>query len=373
LHLFLFLPFILKCIDPASYGAFSFYEAIVLILSQVILLGAHQVNSDNFKNNHISSLLLGSSKFILINSIILLSISLVFFLAGKDFTTIAFSVLGAFLFALHLNHLNLLKLSGLAKDVLIFEAVLSLIRYIIPLYLVFKLINKDEMVFIWGFLISLVAFNLLSYFKLMYRNTGYGERIPYKQYYQTGKFILIYSISAYLISFSDRVMIEWFVGSEELAVYTLGYKIASIVQVIFLSYLSALLPRIYSSKLSIEKIFNKKLISIAILLPILISTVSYFYLELFYNISYQGAFEIVCITSFAFFFFSLSSITYNYLCLKNEHWFVSKVGFFVAVLNVILNYIFIPSFGIKIAAITTLIAYVIMAMCFYSKLKVINS
>lgn len=362
---FVFLPLILSRIDSASYGEFSYYEAIVMIISQVILFGSHQFSSDNFSSRSSRDLLLKSSTFILINSVVVI---IAIYLSSLYFDTISKPLLigiGGVLFAFSLSYLNFLKLMGLAKRVLVYESIAVVLRYLIPLFLLVYSLFSGEMALIIGFIFSLGLFNILSFlnlksaFKKTERSSREETRIS--DFYGTGKAIFIYSISAYLISFSDRIMLEHLVGSSELGIYTIGYKIASVIQVLILAYVSTWLPKLYGRKAQLNQILNSKTLLAGVGAVVGLSIFSYFYIKYFYPPEFEQAFLVVCIVSLAFYFFGLSSIGYHFLCLKSQHKKIACWGVVSALVNIGLNFILIPKFGVNGAAIATLVSYLILS------------
>lgn len=365
---FIFLPLILSQIDSASYGEFSYYEAIVMIISQVILFGSHQFISDHFNTRSAKELLTKSGQFILINTIVIIAILLICSVYFKSSLDILLIGVGGGLFAISLSYLNFLKLSGLAKKVLVFESVTVILRYLIPLILIYFYFIDGELSLIVGFIVSLVIFNVLSFIRLQLNMNKtvetMTEKLNFSDFYRTGKTIFIYSISAYLISFSDRIMLEHMIGSSELGVYTLGYKIASVIQVLILAYVSAWLPKLYRREVNVGEIITKKALGFGLGAVFAVSASSYFYIKLFYSAEFSQAFLVTCIVSIAFFFFGLSSIGYHFLCLKGLHKKIAIWGMMSALLNIGFNYFMIPSLGVTGAALATLISYLFLALCF---------
>ena len=113
---------------------------------------------------------------------------------------------GGFLFANSLNLLNLLKLRALAKKVLVYESLAAILRYLIPLGLIYYSEIDGREIFIVGFLISLLAFDILSFIKLKKISSIDAKKSVFKNkdFYLSGKSILFYSISAYGVLIASK-------------------------------------------------------------------------------------------------------------------------------------------------------------------------
>ncbi|MGI2143094.1 oligosaccharide flippase family protein [Shewanella frigidimarina] len=170
--------------------------------------------------------------------------------------------------------------------------------------------------------------------------------------------LIFSSIGVVLSMFVDRVMLKEFLGAEQLASYAVAIKIASIVTLLMVGFQSALTPLIYSNyekaetPRKIAQLFHFYLL--AALFSLLVLGFSAQWLVVIvagaqYTDAVSYVAPLVCsalVSSMYLFFPGLS--------LAKKTYIIAAVNIFVGMLNVVLNYVFIPKFGALGAAFSTL-------------------
>jgi len=184
---------------------------------------------------------------------------------------------------------------------------------------------------------------------------------------------LIFStLSAMLLSIGDKFIIKFYTGFDELGVYSLGYKIASVINILVIqSFQTGYLPiafKMCNSKES-RRFFSKILTYFTFILLVFIMLISFFSKELIMlladNPAYISAYSIVPIISFLFLTKGIQYVfSIGIHCAKK-----TKCNFFIvstgAILNLILNILFIPIWGRFAAAYTSIISGVVISILFY--------
>lgn len=175
---------------------------------------------------------------------------------------------------------------------------------------------------------------------------------------------------------SDSVLLGLLRGTEEVAFYSISTKIYLVVNSIIYSIISVLLPRfahvIHDEESlrqqgdKVRKIFNLMLV-ITVSIIALIFGLGNSIVAFFGGNAYEGAIGPLRILSFATFFSVFAGLYSNCILLPLGR---EKACFFItvipAVLNVILNFIFIPRWGAVAAAATTLIAEITCFTCYWA-------
>jgi O-antigen/teichoic acid export membrane protein len=156
------------------------------------------------------------------------------------------------------------------------------------------------------------------------------------------------------------------VGLEATGLYSLGYQIGQIVNLIGLAFNSAFSPwlfRILNENLESKKMNVVKLsyfffifvfifsITLSIFSPIIISLIS--------ANNFSSAYIYVPLISIGYAFNSMYLIVSVYFFYKNKVHLLSLITIFSAILNIILNYLLILNNGSIGAAQSTLIVYII--------------
>lgn len=180
--------------------------------------------------------------------------------------------------------------------------------------------------------------------------------------------ILHYLSQTVLIS-ADRIMIERMVGSSEAGIYSLAYAISQVMNFFNTALLQTLTPWIY------EKIKQKKISEIsskAYLALICIAAANLLLIVLapeavaiFAPVEYREAIWIIPpIAMSVYFMFCYDMFAKFAFYYEKTSWvmFGSIIG---AVLNLVLNYLFIDIFGYQAAGYTTLVCYLVYAIGHY--------
>ncbi len=179
--------------------------------------------------------------------------------------------------------------------------------------------------------------------------------------------LAISSISGILLSITDRYSLNYITGLSDVGLYSLGYKIANTTKIFVVSSMQlAISPVIFKimDQPDAKETYNKILVFISILTIFSAVSISIFgkeIIELFAkNKSYWASFRVIPIISLSIFFGMLKdNSTYGiYLTKKTAK--VPIYVFIVAIINFILNILFIPYWGTMGAALATLISQILL-------------
>ena len=180
-----------------------------------------------------------------------------------------------------------------------------------------------------------------------------------------------------VVAFSDRYVIGFFKEAASVGIYSAAYNIGLIAGVFIYPIVYILSPTIFKlfDEKKIEKV--KTYLSYSLKYFFLFSIPSVFGLTILAKTilntlttsefaSIQNIF-IVLVVSLSTVFYGIQAIFGEVLMLiKRTRFFVIAFGA-AAVINLVLNIILVPYFGILAAAITTLIAYVLISIIIYYK------
>ncbi len=184
----------------------------------------------------------------------------------------------------------------------------------------------------------------------------------------------------YLYDKIDILLISKFTDFTQVGYYSIGYGIykASTIAFSFL-FISGLTRVSYlSRKKNAVRLFLKKyslsLILISFIISIFLYITSDYLIKIIYTDKYLGSAVVLRIVSFAIMGLALNNLAgviLNGIGLFRENMYVTFIGF---IINIILNFIFIPSFGIIAAAIVTIITeYFIFCGDYYFIKRFLNS
>jgi O-antigen/teichoic acid export membrane protein len=173
-------------------------------------------------------------------------------------------------------------------------------------------------------------------------------------------------LSGSILSQSDRIIISKMVGSSEVAFYSVSYNIGMLINIIVTAVNSSLTPWMYkkikdNKSSDIKNVVNMLLLLMGILIILLI----FFAPEVLYIIAskeYAEAVYVIPPVAASTFFYFMYNIFANIEFYYEKRIFVFIGSIAAAVLNIVLNCIFIPRLGYYAAGYTTLVCYIIYGL-----------
>lgn len=177
-----------------------------------------------------------------------------------------------------------------------------------------------------------------------------------------GKFLWVTYISFLVYTQVDRLMIKYYMGEAEVGIYTIGVQLSTILAILLGPIQNSLFPKMMELYRKDYKeyynfyLFSNTLITQFYLIVTLISIlVVKFAFEYVYAQEYSPAIGVYTILAVSIFIKANASLQTGHMTLKN----ITKKSFYKTlislVINIILNALLIPKYGINGAAIATLI------------------
>lgn len=174
-----------------------------------------------------------------------------------------------------------------------------------------------------------------------------------------------YSIASQVLSVSDRMMISSMVGNSAVGIYSTLYTVSSMSLLVWSAINASFIPYLYQN---IENPKNKiKSISISLmgLYGILAITLTFLAPEIVKILAteeYYKAIYIMPPIAAGVFLTSVTNMYSNILIYFKKTQYIMYSSIIAAIVNIILNFVFIDLFGYMAAAYTTLVAYVVLAL-----------
>lgn len=182
------------------------------------------------------------------------------------------------------------------------------------------------------------------------------------------------SVSSMLLSVFDRYSLNYLSTLTNVAVYSLGYKIAnSIKMIVITSVQSAISPLIFKkiNDKDNQFFYSKIMTYFSLGVMIVILGLSLFGLEIVKVFTsdpvYWESYLIIPIISMGIFFGMLKDVSVIGLQIMKKTRIIGTIIFFVALLNLGLNIILIPKFHIYGASAATLFSQIIFFLIMYRK------
>lgn len=254
--------------------------------------------------------------------------------------------------------------------------IVSVLQPSLGILLIFH--SEDKvMARIMGVLLSQIVIYTCCFVSQMIR----GKRFFSKKYWiyvlQFNLPLIPHYLSQTVLSSADRIMIEKMVGSGEAGIYGLAYSLAQIMLIVNAALVQTINPW-YFEKLKnkdynlIAPISYSCMIIIAVVNIVLIAFAPEA-VAIFAPKEYYAAIWVVPPVAMSSIFFLEYDLFSKYEFYYEKTGFIMSASIIGAILNVALNYIFIPIFGFLAAGYTTLFCYMLYAIGHYLFMKKISN
>lgn len=254
------------------------------------------------------------------------------------------------------------------KRLVIITLLKSIVNPILGLLFVYQSSDKA-----FGRVVSIVVVELAFDATIMVYQFAKGKKIFIKKYWKYGFTLAIPLIPHYLagmiLNQGDRIVIDRLVGKSAVAMYGVAYSIGMLVQIFTNAINSAITPWEYGclkekNIAEMQSRINFLLVFVGMLVCGLVFVGPEMVL-IFGSAKYTGAIAVIPpVAASAYFIFLYSVLSFPEFYYEKTQ-FLAFASFGAAILNVILNFIFIKKYGFVAAGYTTLICYIIYSIGHY--------
>lgn len=372
------LPVYTAYLTPTEYGTMTTVQAVVGVLQLIMILSLHGsvtrlyydfINKKEELKKYIGSLFL----FVLLFAT-LLSISLLLFksiLSNLLFNNIPsdpfflYMVLLSFLSGVISMPLTLLRVQEKAWNFLIISLLKSLLILGISLYLVIGLKMGAE----GPLLAQIISLSivLLGFFFMIRKDLKLSFSWPYIKISLIFSLPLLpHSLSSWIITTSDQIILEKYVSLENLAFYALAAQMSTILRILYMSVNGAFLPRYIRLKTEGKDEDGKKLVQyfsiIIVISGIITILLSKFILHLLVAEQYYATHHFLIVLLVGEIILGFNFIVVANLFYNKKTSSISTSSLTAAFMNIIMNLILIPMIGVWGAVISTLTSMVTMLL-----------
>ena len=238
----------------------------------------------------------------------------------------------------------------------------------------------------WGRIVGLKFLPVIIGFILMFYIL-YKGKFKFNPKYLKYALVLSIPIVSHLIaqvilSNSDLLMIKGMIGASEAGIYSVAYTIGNVLFTTIMCVLKPWSPWVYRriENDEIDAVYNNsKFIVLAnFVLAVGLITIAPEMIRIFLNKSYLESMYLIPPICLGMFFQGIYILFYDveYYYKKNKN--IALYSILTAIINIILNYIFIKLYGYIAAAYTTFVSYLILSVMHYigmrkiDKRKIIN-
>lgn len=361
--IFLFFPLILKFLSLEQFGIWSLIIIVSSLLTPIVTLnGSSSILREGSENISIGKYIL--KNFIIYTIIIGGSFSfLLFFIDNLQEKWLFYSFVIAIIEGLLILVLTFLR----TQNKSIVYLIISILKVsILLLLIIYSIYNKLEFnQYLYYQIVIMGIFALLIVLIVFYFDSNQYEAIALYSVVLFSFSLIPHVISQWIMSSSDRLIIEYILDTKSVGIYSLSYNIAQILTLINMGLGLALptyLIKNYSNwkEKSFDNIIIKYYTYIAICLFIFIYILYYVDYKYFNVLKYYNSemLNLITINYLSIYILGLYTFYANYLFYHRKGKIISIITFYAAIVNVIFSIILIYMWGLIGASIGTLVAYI---------------
>lgn len=368
---FITFPIFSRILSPTDYGitaTFTTWLGFVSVICGLQMNSCIPIAKSKFSKDEYEELLTTILSFSIITFIFLIGFAFTFNNNLIHFTGMSFNLIMLLLiqslFAFIANVYNTVIIQEKQeKKYLLISVSFTVLNVILSVFLVVIMKNNKYLGKIIGAFICNLVFGIIMYAKISKFKININKdllifalkiSIP----------IVPHIVGHQILSASDRIVLSNITGLEAVGLYSYAYNIGGIVNIIWGAINTAWVPW-YFEKMRYNKVYEikkyiKNYITIFTAITIILIFTTPEVGKILAPKSYWEGIKIVPIIAFSYFFSFLYSFPVNIQFYKEKTNYIPIGTALAAIVNVVLNLIFIPKYGILAATLSTLISYILL-------------
>lgn len=373
---FITTPIFTRILSTAEYGEFSVFNSWMQIISPIITLnlfaGVYSQGVVKFENdrNRFSSSLQGLS-------LTLVACWTLVYVCFQGFFNNLFSLTTVQMFCMFVmiwvsGSFNFWSMNKRVDfkytELVILTSIVSIVQP--TLSIVFILHSSDKVTArIFAMAVTQLVFYGGTFIVQMHEGKVFFNRNYWTYALKFNLPLLPHYLSMTVLNSSDRIMIKNMVGSSEAGIYNLAYSVSMIMSLFNTALLQTIEPWIYRKLKDkkgneLEQVAYPSFVMIAVV-NLLLILLAPEVIRIFAPAKYYDAIWVVPSVALSVFFMYLYTFfaTFEFYYEKTQYIASATIG--GAVLNIVLNYIFIKMYGYLAAGYTTLFSYILFAFLHY--------
>lgn len=371
------LPLYLHNLSVAAFGVWDLFDTTIQILAEIVILGQASAiiflnNSEEYKEKKSSTLYTLTIFILLFASLLVLIIEAVAYYSPSFFTgslvRAEYIRLSAYIILLRVMS-NLFFAKVRAEEEAKFYTSVSIARVLLITGFTVYFIAKQRLGILgglYGFLFAelittgILAVKVIPQMKPKFSKEMLSTALIFG-------FPLVFSSLGYmLLNLSDRYIIKLLLGAKYVGIYGLGYRVAGVLNMfLILPFNLSLMPIAYKyfGKNDDKRFYSKLMTYSTFMFVWGFVFLSLFSPEIVYLFAGRGNYDstyiVIPIILLSYVYSGMRLTAQLGMLLTKNTKFIAWITVFAALLNIILNFLLIPLFGITAAAVNTLISFVL--------------
>jgi O-antigen/teichoic acid export membrane protein len=369
---FLTTAFVARKLGPGNFGQLSYALSFVSIFSVLATLGVDTIlYRDLIKNPDKKKEYLGSALIIKLLAgfftAILVSISAFFFAENDVSKTLILILSGTFIF----NAFQIINYEFQARAKSKYPSIISFLVTLILNILKILVILSGKGVIYLAFILLLESILYAIFYWFIYEKKIEGKIFEWKFDKSIAITLLkdswpLIFTSAFVLVYSriDQIFIKSMMGAHSVGIYGSAVNIAEVWYFIPGIIVFSLFPAIVNAKKTSKELYHARLKKLSIILAVLaiaialpVTILAPLIIKIIYGTAFMEGVIILQIYVWANVGTFLGVLTDNYLIAENYKNILLFRSLIPMIVNIILNIIWIPKYGIVGSAYATLISY----------------
>jgi len=382
---FIMLPVYTNYLTPSEYGVMSTVQTVAGLIQLILLLALHGavtrfyydfLDQPEKQKEYIGTIYIFVVVFSSIISVILVvfsgPIGNIIFREIPIYPYFYYLVGLSWLSALFSLPLALLRAQEKAGAFVSINLIKSIFTVILTFYfLAYKGFGAESAllanIIVLVVVVSIVFINQLRYltisFNIEYIKASLLFSLP----------LLPHVASGWIISSSDRIILEKFVTTEELGIYALAVQISAVLGMFYTSVNSAFIPRYTSLRKAGNEKSAQKLLKVfwyaVIFFGILSIPVAIYATKLLISVEYHKAIMIIPLLLIGQIFYGFYFIVVANLYFLKKTKSIATSSLMAAITNIVINLLLIPIIGLAGAVVSTIVAEIMRVIIIFRASK----
>lgn len=372
--------FIARYLGPAKYGIYNYAISFVGIFITLSTLGLDSIVVRDLvkcKSQEERNKILGTTFLLKIGGFVLVAFLLLgslFFAENSSLENTLILIIASSSFFHSFNVIDYHFQSKVLSKYVVFSHILSLLFSAgYKLYLIFTGGTLVDFALVVLFESIVLASGLVYFYlkdKVFFRDWKFDKIMAVQKLKESWPLIFA-GVAVSLFLKIDQIMIKEILTDSAAGSYAAAVRLSETWYFIPMMITTSLFPAIVNAKvrndgshlIRMQRLFDLMIyLSFAIALPI--TFLSPFIIELLFGIEYIAAAQILIIQIWTSIFISLGVASGVWLINENKQKLIFLQTTLGAVLNIVLNFIFIPSYGIVAAALTSAFSQLFASLLF---------
>ncbi|WP_345868363.1 oligosaccharide flippase family protein [Shewanella algae] len=363
------IPMLTYYLSPEQYGKWTMFQTLSALFLPVVFMGmGNYIVKEYSRAPLISNDICQKILFIIISHsfvvfCVLLGLYILQFLEIYVFlvvfSVLVTSVTQVFLF--------ICISKGKAKKYAILEVGLPVVFFVFCVVSISFSLGSDFYTVVFCYILSqliLVSLVLIRLFRLGVRLKNYSVK-ALVEIYKFSLPLIPHLLAGSVIAFSDRVFVQHYIGDAALGIYSLAYSLSSSGYVLFMAFSKHWSRLLYMREDGddVVDLFKGALIScssLAIMWSLIIFLFSSFAFRYFFVDEYKPASELMLLLGMATCMQGIYSVIVHVIFRKGWTVKIMLVTVIASILNLVANFLLIPSFGLEGAVYSTFLSYFFM-------------